>query len=286
MLLESWTMCLHFTRCPCFNLTVDFVFRCADYYFFYNSNITNSLTHSLTHSLTLRDKHLESTQEAERAERMLELQTAINQDLKAEIDDLQRANEDTVLDLNQKLADARKLLEARQKRLGQVEAQLKDVLYSDRYHSSKKGKRKLTQQQREDAASLVAKGEERIELIGDPKPASKHKLRVPGSLPVCQSLLRLLHPFEDCNQPSPLTGNFGPNENIVEVWVKKARLNPICAALGAERYGDSQTDLSTFVYVDFFDFETQSTQLHPGLYSIVLTRARTFTFFLKSLSLN
>ena len=111
---------------------------------------------------------------------MLELQTSINQDLEAEIKDLQRSHEDTMLDLNKKLEDTRELLASRQKRLAQVEAQLKDLLYSDRYHSSSKGTPKLTQQQREDAAGLVAKGDERIELISDPKPASKHKLRVPG----------------------------------------------------------------------------------------------------------
>lgn len=55
-----------------------------------------------------------------------------------------------------------------------------------RYHSSnkssKKNANKVTQQQREDAASLLAKGDERFELLGDPKPASKHELRVPGEL--------------------------------------------------------------------------------------------------------
>ena len=48
----------------------------------------------------------------------------------------------------------------------------------------------------------------------------------------------------------------------MEVWIKKARLNPICAGQTVD--GGVESDLSTFMYVDFFDFETQSTQLHPG----------------------
>ena len=89
---------------------------------------------SATHLPTLRNKHLEIAQEAERAERMLQLQTGINHDLKEEIKDIQSANEETALDLNKKLSETRELLQTRQKRVAQLEAQLKDFLYSDRYH--------------------------------------------------------------------------------------------------------------------------------------------------------
>ena len=80
---------------------------------------------------------MEIAQEAERAERMLQLQTGINHDLKEEIKDIQNASEETVLDLNKKLSDTRELLQTRQKRVAQLEAQLKDFLYSDRYHSGR-----------------------------------------------------------------------------------------------------------------------------------------------------
>lgn len=55
----------------------------------------------------------------------------------------------------------------------------------------------------------------------------------------------------------------------MEVWIKKARLNPICEGHTVD--GGVDSDLSTFVYVDFFDFETQSTQLHPGQVLIFIT---------------
>ena len=47
----------------------------------------------------------------------------------------------------------------------------------------------------------------------------------------------------------------GPGENVLEIWIKKGRFDP---ALVDGR-------VSTFVLIDFFDFESQPTKLHSGL---------------------
>ena len=155
---------------------------------------------------------MESTQDLERAERMLSLQTQINGDLEAEIADLTKAHMTVVDDLRHKLREARKQTEARQSRLNKVEAQLKDTLYSQKHHSESR---------KETTSGTQHKSKMRN------KPDSEHALLVPGT--------------------------FGPNETIVEVWIKEGKLQ-----------GDSK-QLNTFVLVDFFDFETQSTKLHSAL---------------------
>ena len=61
-------------------------------------------------------------------------------------------------------------------------------------------------------------------------------------------------PRED-NLAVACAGEFGPGENLLEVWVVEAQLD--------SKYFDQNAH--TFMMVDFFDFESQPTQLEQGL---------------------
>ena len=51
-------------------------------------------------------------------------------------------------------------------------------------------------------------------------------------------------------------GDFGPDENLIEVYIVDAEISETTVS----------SDASTFIIVDFFDYESQATTLTSGLY--------------------
>lgn len=153
---------------------------------------------------------------------MLRAQTAINRDLNAEITDAQRTREGDASSLRRRAADFEALAERRQQRLQAVEAQYRALLR--RVHAMKRATRGRSG------------GERGGEEGGEDEEEEEERDVLGASL-------------------SLLGEGVAPGQNVLEVWVREARLDPTRVDRRA----------STFAMVDFMDFETQATPILAGL---------------------
>ncbi|GBG27119.1 Protein fantom [Hondaea fermentalgiana] len=163
----------------------------------------------------LQMTHLSTCRDLEMAERMLKAQTAINRDLNEEISDLQRKVKGSNNELLRKLEDYETLCARRLQKIHALEAQIKQLL--------KKAKKQAS------SASSPRQGR-RDDARDDDDAISIVSLAASAS-------------------------DFGPGENLIEIWIKDAKLDETKLEQAA----------TTFVMLDFYDYETQTSPLVSGL---------------------
>jgi hypothetical protein len=160
--------------------------------------------------------NLSVTRELERAERMLAAQASINRDLHLELEEAHKRARTEKDSLQGKLEDFESLCQKRLQRIHSLEAQIKQHLYS----------------------------------IGGG--ASSRTRKTPSALDDVVDILD----SEDNLLQEVAAGDFGPDENLVEVYIVDAEISENAIS----------SNSSTFMLVDFFDYESQATPLTTGLY--------------------
>jgi Ca2+-binding EF-hand superfamily protein len=168
----------------------------------------------------VRVAHLTTQGELERCERMLAAQVAINRDLNTELEEATVRRTGETATLASRLDDFEKLAAARLKKIASLEAQLKDHIYG------------------------VGGGGGGF--AADTAAAAAAEVMEDGEV---------VEPLREDNLAAACAGDFGPGENLLEVWVVEAGLDSAYVDAGAH----------TFMMVDFFDYESQPTQLEQGL---------------------
>jgi Ca2+-binding EF-hand superfamily protein len=162
----------------------------------------------------LQVSNLNLTRELDRAERMLKAQTAIAHDLHLEIEDLSKRSSADRKDLQHKLEAFEALALKRLQRLHYLEAQIKQYRYN----------------------------------IHRPYASAA------GDRPLLPGTKGGAGGEPEALMDEVAAGDFGPDENLLEVWVVAAELMPGVLAMGA----------SSFVILDFFDYESQVTPFVMG----------------------
>ena len=187
-------------------------------------DITLPMLKKKAHEIQIMNLNL--TKEVERLENMLKLQTGINRDLHKELESMTYKKDKDKKELEQRADDFEELAMKRLNKIHSLEAQLREVVYGV---AKRKGQHHLS---RIDTAGLAhdLTGLDTVSETG----ASENVL-----------LADLL---------DEKGGNIDPDENMMEVWVKGASLKD----------GLVQPGSSSFVVVDFFDFESQTTALMAG----------------------
>ncbi|GMH77661.1 hypothetical protein TrRE_jg7069 [Triparma retinervis] len=160
--------------------------------------------------------NLNITRELERAERMLKAQASINRDLHLELEEAQKRQRMEKDSLQAKLEDFESLCLKRLQRIHSLEAQVRQHLYA--VGGSGGGKFKKTPAALDDVVGLLDEEDNLLQEIS--------------------------------------SGDFGPDENLIEVYIVDAEISENTVT----------SDASTFVLVDFFDYESQATPLVTGLY--------------------
>jgi Ca2+-binding EF-hand superfamily protein/FtsZ-binding cell division protein ZapB len=168
--------------------------------------------------------NLRLTEESERLESMLKLQTGISRDLHKELEALVRSRDKDKQDLQAKAADFEEIALKRLDKIHALEAQVRQYVYG--LAKSSKGPRTARE-------VMVVSPEQ--------KPGSGAADEYDNAL-----LNELL---EDKG------GNVRDDENLMEIWVRGATV----------REGNLIPGSSTFMVIDFFDFESQTTSLLSGL---------------------
>ena len=170
--------------------------------------------------------NLKLTEENEKLENMLKLQTGINRDMHKELELLTKMKHSDKLDLQQKADSLAELALKRLNKIHSLEAQVRQFVYGLSKNSSKFKNPLLiapfSPEDKENTDNNMLEADNNrllADLIGD----GSNSLR--------------------------------PDENILEVWVKSA----------AVRDGILNPGSSSFVVVDFFDFESQATSLMSGI---------------------
>lgn len=183
----------------------------------------------------LQVNHLTLQRELQRAEQMLKAQSAINEDQSAEISELTAQLSEGAASLRQKLNDYKTLAEKRLARCTSLEAQVKQLMYDARRGRGRGGR---------GGASGAAGVEDGLGELGAKGSISEeHDDNLLGALSA-----------EDSMESSMMSEDFGPGENVLEVWVVGAEIEPW--ALG--------TRDGTFLMLDFFNFETVTSPLAHG----------------------
>ncbi len=169
--------------------------------------------------------NLNLTKEVERLESMLKLQSNINQDMKKELESLFRKKEKDKSELGQRASDFEELALRRLQKIHALEAQVREMVYAI---SKKKNVDRSAFKQAHGLSNL----QEESVLTSDI--ASENAL--------------LNELFEEGN------GDVNPDENMLEVWIKEANV----------KEGVVHVSSSSFVVIDFFDYESQTTSLLTG----------------------
>ena len=169
--------------------------------------------------------NLRLTEENERLETMLKLQTGISKDLHKELEALVRSKDKDKQDLQQKASDFEEIALKRLDKIHSLEAQVRQYVY---------GLSKSTK------APRAAKEVMMITPDGKASPALETD-------ETDNALLNEL--IEDKG------GNIRDDENLMEIWVRGATI----------REGNLVPGSSTFVVIDFFDYESQTTSLLSGI---------------------
>ena len=170
--------------------------------------------------------NLKLTEENERLENMLKLQTGISRDLHKEVEALVRNRDKDKAALEQKAADFEEIALKRLDKIHALEAQVRQFVYGLAKNS--KGGRSGG------AFNMVTpdKGDgEEEDMDGD----------------VDHALLQELMEMNG--------GEVREDENLLEIWIKGASI----------REGVLTPGSSCFVVIDFFDYESQTTSLLSGL---------------------
>jgi hypothetical protein len=228
---------------------------------------------------------LTAQREAERADRMLRAQTAIAQDLSAEVADLNERLGAEGAGVKRRLADTEALAEARLQRVHMLEAQVKQLLAKLRARGASSGGGAATgKQQRgglptiqddDDEGAGARRGRGRRggqrdrdgleDSLGSADDGDRSTVISALSADDSAAGGRGRHgggggahgaPAHD-NDTSSLASellDFGPGEDVLEVYVVDAMLDP-------DVLGRHDT---TFAMVDFYDFETQASPLATG----------------------
>jgi protein fantom len=170
--------------------------------------------------------NLNLTKEVERLESMLKLQANINQDMKKELDSSMRKKEKDKSELVQRASDFEDLALRRLQKIHALEAQVRELVYG------------LSKKKNHDRGAF--KRAQGLDTL--PEDAS-----VTGSEVGTENAL-LNEMLEEKN------GEINPDDNMLEVWIKDASIKEGVVHVGS----------STFVVVDFFDYESQTTALVTG----------------------
>ena len=183
--------------------------------------------------------NLSSSRELERCERMLKAQTNINKDLNAEVTDLRKRLGASTNELETRLQELETVAAKRLRRVHTLEAQVKQLLYA----------------RKENGGDAV---------LFDPSSSLAGAVDDDAG--------------SDVLSLAASEGDFGPGENLVEIWVVGAMLDSRKVDKGA----------TTFVMCDFYDFETQTSPLLTGVspeYNFAATyKVRVDDFFLRYLA--
>ena len=171
--------------------------------------------------------NLNLSKEVERLENMLKLQSTISKDLHRELESMVRKGENDRRDLIAKNNQLESLSMKRQEKIQMLEAQLRQHLYAA---SSSGGKVSSKGHPYKDNFMDNASVSEAVSVTGD----------------IQNDLLAELINEKD--------GPVLPDENLMEVWVKSGVINEKVLPPGS----------STFVVMDFFDYESQATSLVSG----------------------
>jgi protein fantom len=156
------------------------------------------------------------SQDSERLQRMLDNQVAINREHAAELEELTREQLRDKSDLAQRARDFEALAEKRQQKIETLEAQVRELVYAST-SGKKKQKRQQTSTTHDEVASAASSENTLLDEV-------------------------------------IMEGGFGPDENLVEMWVRQAAFREAVLRPGG----------STFVTFDFFDYETQVTPVLVG----------------------
>ena len=176
--------------------------------------------------------NLKLTEEVERLENMLKLQTHINTDLHKELELLIRNRDKDKRELIERAEDFEQLAIKRLDKIHALEAQRNQFIYD------------VTKKRVASGLSHATGGP----IIHDAIQANKMNSNFMNENDM-ESENILLNELIDEHG-----ANLNPDENLLEVWVKKAIL----------RDGTITTGSSTFVVIDFFDYESQTTSLLTG----------------------
>jgi hypothetical protein len=174
--------------------------------------------------------NLRLTEENERLEHMLKLQADINRDLHKEIESLTLSRDKDKNEMSRKASDMEQLAFNRLDKIHSLEAQLRQFIYGVTKGNKKGGKvPTLMPSSMEDHEEADEDDDRRDDLIAE--------------------LLR--------DQGDGLgrgKGEIKPGENMLEIWIKKSDIKDGILTPGS----------STFVVIDFFDYESQTTSVISG----------------------
>jgi len=175
--------------------------------------------------------NLKLTEEVERFESMLKMQSGINRDLHKELEALVHKRDKDKRELQQRADDLEELAKKRLEKIHSMEAQIRQLVYG-----MSKGKKAGGQ-------AILGPGVRAASgnVIGTPVDTASV-----GASDAENALLNEL--IEERG------GELLPDENLLEVWIKSATI-----AEGALPSG-----CSTFVVIDFFDYESQTTSFLTG----------------------
>ena len=170
--------------------------------------------------------NVQLTEENEKLESMLKLQSSINKELQKEMESLVKVKHADKMDLQQKADKFAELANKRLRKIHTLEAQVRQFVYGLSKNASKKK-----------SSLLLTNAEASASATGGNEDGNNHLLA---------ELLQ--------DKESGEGGSIRPDENLLEVWIKEASIKEGILAPGS----------STFVVVDFFDFESQTTSLLSG----------------------
>lgn len=164
--------------------------------------------------------NLKLTEEVERFENMLKLQSGINRDLHKELEALVHKRDKDKRELQTRAEDFEELAKKRLNKIQSLEAQVRQLVYG-MSKSPNRAPPAVKFDLQHDTATVISDGENVLlnELIEE------------------------------------RGADLSPDENLLEVWVKGASISDNTLTPGS----------SSFIVVDFFDYESQSTSFLPSL---------------------
>lgn len=166
--------------------------------------------------------NLKLTEEVERLENMLKLQSGINRDLHKELESLVHKRDKDSRELIQRAEDFEELALRRLEKIHSLEAQIRELVYG-----------------------VAGKKTHKIVAPKEPQRGSKKDTSIVETEPDNPLLSELI---------DEKGGEITPDENLLEIWVKSATLRDGILGPGS----------SSFVVIDFFDYESQTTALVSG----------------------
>lgn len=184
--------------------------------------------------------NLRLIQENEKIEHMLKLQVNINQDLHKELESLVYSKDKDTNEYQGKIGNLENVALQRLDKIHTLEAQLKQLIYG----LSKQTKKKTGGKDGDVNMNMNMKG--MMGMFGEEKEGILSEAMQSMVDPEHQAFL--LELLKDAD------GNVQPCENVLEVWIKEAQINNGVVLPGS----------STFVVIDFFDYESQTTSLIAG----------------------